>query len=153
MQDWTKDQKQLDLFWQRSQAAGVNRRDFMKILAAASATAALAACAPGGAPAPAGGEVSSAVWEFSFSDAAGSLELFFSELFFSEVLLSDCLPAEVFSELSEDSSLFIDTLLFGFAADESCGDLPCPRSRSTRSCKRSMTSPSCSGGGDGLALF
>ena len=39
MQDWTKDQKQLDLFWQRSQAAGVNRRDFMKILAAASATA------------------------------------------------------------------------------------------------------------------
>jgi ABC-type oligopeptide transport system substrate-binding subunit len=56
MQDWTKDQKQLDLFWQRSQAAGVNRRDFMKILAAASATAALAACAPGGAPAPAGGE-------------------------------------------------------------------------------------------------
>lgn len=56
MQDWTKDQKQLDLFWQRSQAAGVNRRDFMKILAAASATAALAACAPAGAPAPAGGE-------------------------------------------------------------------------------------------------
>lgn len=56
MQEWTKDQKQLDLFWQRSQAAGVNRRDFMKILAAASATAALAACAPAGAPAPEGGE-------------------------------------------------------------------------------------------------
>lgn len=56
MQEWTKDQKQLDLFWQRSQAAGVNRRDFMKILAAASATAALAACAPAGAPASEGGE-------------------------------------------------------------------------------------------------
>ena len=56
MQDWTKDQKQIDLFWQRSQAAGVNRRDFMKILAAASATAALAACAPGSAPAGGGGD-------------------------------------------------------------------------------------------------
>lgn len=56
MQDWTKDQKQVDLFWQRSQAAGVSRRAFMKILAAASATAALAACAPAGESAPAGGE-------------------------------------------------------------------------------------------------
>ena len=46
MQDWTKDAKQVDLFWQRSQGAGINRRDFLKILAAASASVTVAACTP-----------------------------------------------------------------------------------------------------------
>jgi ABC-type oligopeptide transport system substrate-binding subunit len=59
MQDWTKDPKQVELFMKRSNAAGVNRRDFMKILAAASGTLALAACAAP-APAPAGGEAPAA---------------------------------------------------------------------------------------------
>jgi ABC-type oligopeptide transport system substrate-binding subunit len=55
MQDWTRDPKQVELFMRRSQAAGLNRRDFMKILAAASATAALTACAPSAAPTGEGG--------------------------------------------------------------------------------------------------
>ena len=59
MQDWVKDSKQFDLFLQRTQAAGVNRRDFMKILAGAGAAAALAACAPAGAPSG-GGEAPAA---------------------------------------------------------------------------------------------
>ena len=46
MQDWTKDAKQVDLFWQCSQGAGINRRDFLKILAAASASVTVAACTP-----------------------------------------------------------------------------------------------------------
>jgi len=53
MQHWTQDSEQVKLFMQRSAAAGVSRRNFMKILAAAAGTTALAACAPGGAPAPA----------------------------------------------------------------------------------------------------
>ena len=52
MQDWTQDPKQVGLFLQRSAAAGVSRRGFMKILAAAAGTSALAACAPTPAPAP-----------------------------------------------------------------------------------------------------
>lgn len=50
MQHWTNDPQQVDLFRKRSEAAGVSRRDFLKILGAASASAALAACAPAGAP-------------------------------------------------------------------------------------------------------
>lgn len=50
MQDWTKDSEQLELFERRSRAAGVDRRTFLKILAGASAAAALAACAPAAAP-------------------------------------------------------------------------------------------------------
>ncbi|MFN8495615.1 MAG: peptide ABC transporter substrate-binding protein [Caldilineaceae bacterium] len=46
MQDWTQDVEQVELFVRRSQAAGVNRRTFMKILASTSAALALAACAP-----------------------------------------------------------------------------------------------------------
>ncbi|MCE7987675.1 MAG: peptide ABC transporter substrate-binding protein [Caldilinea sp. CFX5] len=52
MQHWTQDAEQVKLFMQRSAAAGVSRRNFMKILAASATTAALAACAPAGAPAP-----------------------------------------------------------------------------------------------------
>lgn len=54
IQDWTKDDKQTELFRQRSEAAGLNRRAFMKIMAGASASLALAACAPSGAPADGG---------------------------------------------------------------------------------------------------
>lgn len=69
MQDWTQDSEQVKLFMQRSAAAGVSRRNFMKILAAAAGTTALAACAPaapaaapadtgsGEAAAPAAGEM------------------------------------------------------------------------------------------------
>ncbi|MEZ4861449.1 MAG: ABC transporter substrate-binding protein [Caldilineaceae bacterium] len=47
MQDWTKDPQQVELFVKRSEAAGVSRRDFMKILAAASgAGLVVAACGP-----------------------------------------------------------------------------------------------------------
>ncbi|MFN8439457.1 MAG: ABC transporter substrate-binding protein [Caldilineaceae bacterium] len=46
MQDWTKDATQVELFWQRSQSAGINRRNFLKILAGASTALTLAACAP-----------------------------------------------------------------------------------------------------------
>jgi len=53
MQHWTQDAEQVKLFMQRSTAAGVSRRSFMKILAATAGTAALAACAPAAAPAPA----------------------------------------------------------------------------------------------------
>lgn len=53
MQHWTQDAEQVKLFMQRSAAAGVSRRAFMKILAATAGSAALAACAPAGAPAPA----------------------------------------------------------------------------------------------------
>lgn len=53
MQHWTQDTEQVNLFMQRSAAAGVSRRAFMKILAATAGTAALAACAPAAAPAPA----------------------------------------------------------------------------------------------------
>lgn len=52
MQHWTQDSEQVNLFMKRSTAAGVSRRDFMKILAATAGTTALAACAPA-APAPA----------------------------------------------------------------------------------------------------
>src|SRR5262245_54265478 len=56
IQDWTKDPEQLALFERRSNAAGINRRDFFKILAGASAAVALAACAPspGAQPASSG---------------------------------------------------------------------------------------------------
>src|SRR5438270_6920380 len=47
--DWANDPEQVQLFLKRSQAAGVSRRTFLKILAAAGASSAiLAAC---GAPA------------------------------------------------------------------------------------------------------
>lgn len=55
MQHWTNDPAQVELFQKRSAAAGIDRRSFLKILAAASASAALAACAPAG-PAASGGE-------------------------------------------------------------------------------------------------
>ncbi len=53
MQDWTQDSEQVKLFMQRSAAAGVSRRGFMKILAAAAGTTALVACGAPAAPAPA----------------------------------------------------------------------------------------------------
>ncbi len=53
MQDWTQDPQQLELFEQRSQAAGINRRGFLKMLAGASAAVAMAACAPAPGAAPA----------------------------------------------------------------------------------------------------
>lgn len=53
MQHWTQDAEQVKLFMQRSAAAGVSRRGFMKILAAAAGTTALAACGAPAAPAPA----------------------------------------------------------------------------------------------------
>lgn len=56
MQDWTQDPQQLELFEQRTQAAGVSRRGFLKLLGAASAAAALAACAPAPAAQPATGD-------------------------------------------------------------------------------------------------
>ena len=37
MTDWTKDPQQVELFRKRSEAAGISRREFMKILAAAAA--------------------------------------------------------------------------------------------------------------------
>jgi oligopeptide transport system substrate-binding protein len=43
MTDWTKDPAQVELFRQRSEAAGLSRREFMKILAAAAGTGVVAA--------------------------------------------------------------------------------------------------------------
>ncbi len=46
-QDWTKDQTQVELFIKRSEAGGVSRRTFLKVLAAAAGgSVALAACGP-----------------------------------------------------------------------------------------------------------
>ncbi len=45
MQDWTQDPQQLELFQKLAQAAGVNRRSFLKLLAGASAAVTIAACA------------------------------------------------------------------------------------------------------------
>lgn len=70
MQDWTKDAKQIDLFWQRSQGAGVNRRDFLKILAAAGSTVALAACAPATVGQPTTGNTAATSAEASSAPAA-----------------------------------------------------------------------------------
>lgn len=53
MQDWTQDSEQVRLFMKRSAAAGVSRRGFMQILAAAAGTTVLAACGAPAAPAPA----------------------------------------------------------------------------------------------------
>ncbi len=53
MQDWTQDSEQVKLFMKRSAAAGVSRRGFMQILAAAAGTTALVACGAPAAPAPA----------------------------------------------------------------------------------------------------
>jgi ABC-type oligopeptide transport system substrate-binding subunit len=53
MQHWTQDSEQVKLFMQRSAAAGVSRRTFMKILAVAGSATALAACGAPAAPAPA----------------------------------------------------------------------------------------------------
>ena len=58
MQDWTQDSEQVKLFMRRSAAAGVSRRGFMQILAAAAGTTVLAACAPA-APAAAPAETGS----------------------------------------------------------------------------------------------
>ncbi|MFN8492973.1 MAG: peptide ABC transporter substrate-binding protein [Caldilineaceae bacterium] len=73
MQDWTKDSEQLELFEQRSRAAGVDRRTFLKMLAGASAAAALAACAPaaapGGQPAASGGAAPAAAAGAPVADA------------------------------------------------------------------------------------
>ncbi len=60
MQNWTQDPQQLELFEQRAQAAGVSRRGFLKLLGAASAAAALAACAPSPAAAPTTGDAAPA---------------------------------------------------------------------------------------------
>jgi len=43
MKDWTTDPQQVELFWRRSQAAGVNRREFLKILAAAAGSSVVTA--------------------------------------------------------------------------------------------------------------
>jgi len=43
MADWTKDPKQVELFRQRSEAAGISRREFMKILAAAAGASVVSA--------------------------------------------------------------------------------------------------------------
>ena len=43
MEDWTKDPQQVELFWLRSQAAGVSRREFLKILAAAAGSSVISA--------------------------------------------------------------------------------------------------------------
>lgn len=58
MQDWMKDPQQVDLFAQRSEAAGMDRRTFMKMFAMVGIGAALAACAPSAAPS--GGEAAPA---------------------------------------------------------------------------------------------
>ena len=47
MKDWTKDPAQVELFRQRSEAAGISRREFMKILAAAAAGGAVVSVAGG----------------------------------------------------------------------------------------------------------
>lgn len=51
--DWANDPEQVELFIKRSEAAGVSRRTFLKILAAAGASSAiLAACGAPSTPAP-----------------------------------------------------------------------------------------------------
>ncbi|MFN8443133.1 MAG: peptide ABC transporter substrate-binding protein [Caldilineaceae bacterium] len=70
MQDWTKDPRQVALFMNRSRAAGMDRRDFLKLLAVAGTGAALAACAP--AAAPSGGEASAPAAGGEAAPAAGA---------------------------------------------------------------------------------
>ncbi len=59
MADWTDDREQVELFQQRSEAAGINRREFIKILAAASGSGVISAVGslvhPGDADAAGGG--------------------------------------------------------------------------------------------------
>ncbi|MEP7198233.1 MAG: ABC transporter substrate-binding protein, partial [Chloroflexota bacterium] len=53
-QNWANDPAQVEIFVKRSEAAGVDRRTFLRVLAAAGASAAiLAACGPATTPAPA----------------------------------------------------------------------------------------------------
>ena len=73
MQDWTQDSKQVELFMQRSESAGVSRRDFMKILAAAAGTSVLvAACGPAAVPAPSQGGESEAAAPVAVSPDNGT---------------------------------------------------------------------------------
>jgi len=53
MTDWTKDPAQVELFRQRSEAVGLSRREFMKILAAAAGTSVVGAVGGLAGPEPA----------------------------------------------------------------------------------------------------
>lgn len=53
MAHWTDDRNQVELFRQRSDAAGINRREFLRILAAAGATTAVSGAAALVTPGPA----------------------------------------------------------------------------------------------------